>query len=95
MTAPLLHPVSAKSPIEWARAEAVALERHADRMEASHGPRTKGAPRAWSANSRGVVAKVSPRMPISARTAQSVLERPGGATRPAFAHQTQKAPAQP
>lgn len=44
MTAPLLHPVTAKSPIEWARAEAVALDRHADRMEASHGPKTKGAP---------------------------------------------------
>lgn len=44
MTAPLLHPVQSKSPIEWARAEADALERHADQIEHYHGPRTKGAP---------------------------------------------------
>jgi hypothetical protein len=44
MSAPLFHPITAKSPVEWARAEAVALDQHAARMEASHGPNTKGAP---------------------------------------------------
>jgi len=44
MSAPLLHPITAKSPIEWARAEAAALDQHAKRMEESHGPNTKGAP---------------------------------------------------
>lgn len=43
MTAPLLHPLTAKSPLDWARAEAAALEQHAHHMEASHGPGTKGA----------------------------------------------------
>lgn len=41
MSAPILRP--GKSPIEWARAEATALDRHAAMMEASHGPNTKGA----------------------------------------------------
>lgn len=82
-TTPILHP--GKSPIEWARAEAAALDRHAALMEASHGARTKGvalcrsraAALRWLADAaKGAPFPdpVSPREPVAPTSSAAVAE---------------------